>query len=31
MSITRIGIDLTKTSFSLCGVDEREQIALERK
>ena len=30
MSIIRIGIDLAKNSFSLCGVDEQEQIVLEK-
>ena len=30
MTIIRIGIDLSKNTFSLCGVDEREQIVLEK-
>jgi len=30
MSIIRIGIDLAKNSFSLCGVDKREQVVLEK-
>ncbi len=30
MTIIRIGIDLAKNTFSLCGVDEREQIVLEK-
>ena len=30
MSIIRIGVDLAKNSFALCGVDEREQIVLEK-
>ena len=28
--IIRIGIDLAKNTFSVCGVDNREQIVLER-
>lgn len=30
MSIIRIGIDLAKNSFSLCGVDEHEHIIFEK-
>jgi transposase len=30
MNITRIGIDLAKNSFSVCGVDVHEKIVLER-
>ena len=30
MTIIRIGIDLAKNSFSLCGVDEHEQVILEK-
>ncbi|MEE8233050.1 MAG: hypothetical protein V3R41_00010 [Gammaproteobacteria bacterium] len=29
MIIVRIGLDLAKTTFSLCGVDEHEHIVLE--
>ncbi len=29
MDIVRIGLDLAKTTFSLCGVDEHEHIVLE--
>ena len=30
MTIIRIGIDLAKNSFSLCGIDERELVVLEK-
>lgn len=30
MKIIRFGIDLAKTSFALCGVDEQEQMVLQR-
>ena len=30
MNITRLGIDLAKNSFSLCGVDMNEHIVLEK-
>lgn len=30
MDIVRIGLDLAKTTFSLCGVDEHEHIVLEK-
>jgi len=30
MTIIRIGIDLAKNSFALCGVDEHEKIVLEK-
>ena len=30
MKIIRFGVDLAKNSFSVCGVDEREQLVLQR-
>ena len=30
MNITRIGIDLAKNTFSICGVDNHDKIVVER-
>jgi len=30
MTIIRIGLDLAKNTFALCGIDDQEQIVLER-
>ena len=30
MTVKRIGIDLAKQVFELCGVDEREQVVLRK-
>ncbi|MCH8163089.1 MAG: IS110 family transposase, partial [Proteobacteria bacterium] len=30
MNIKRLGIDLAKNTFSLCGVDDNDNIVLEK-